>query len=373
MSKRDYYEVLGINKDSSESEIKKAYRALAKKYHPDLNPDNAEAESKFKEANEAYEILSDSDKRSKYDRFGHAGVDPQAGGYGQGFGGFGDIFEDLFDVFGGGFNRGSRRNGPVRGGDLRYNMNLEFKEAVFGVEKEIQIRRNENCDSCGGSGAKSGTSKETCTTCNGRGEVRHVQQSPFGQFVRTSTCDVCSGTGEIIKEKCTTCHGSGKQNKTKKIKIKVPAGVDSDSIISMRGEGGAGEKGGPSGDLYIYINVQDDPIFKRSGNNIYLTVPISFTEATLGSVIEVPTLDGVIEYNVPEGTQTGTEFKLRGKGVPNLRSSGNGDLFFTLEVQVPKKLTDKQKQLLLEFAKETGQNFKENKKGFFEKVKDAFN
>ncbi|WP_326828357.1 molecular chaperone DnaJ [Tissierella pigra] len=370
---RDYYEILGIGKDASEDEIKRAYRTLAKKYHPDLNPNNEEAEAKFKEANQAYEILSDPEKKSRYDRFGHAGVDPQAGGYGEGFGGFGDIFEDIFDMFGGGFSRGSRRNGPTRGNDLRYDLNLEFKESIFGTEKEIQIRRTENCSSCSGTGAKPGTSKETCRTCNGRGEVRYAQQTPLGQFVRTSTCDTCNGTGEIIKEKCNSCNGSGKEMKTKKIKVKIPAGVDNESIISMRGEGESGDKGGPSGDLYIYINVAEDPIFKRTGNNIYLTIPITFTEAALGAEIQVPTLEGITNYTIPEGTQTGTEYRLKGMGVPYLRGHGRGDLFFTVEVAVPTKLSEKQKELLRDFAKETGEDIKEHKKGFFGKVKDAFN
>ncbi|SHE28467.1 molecular chaperone DnaJ [Tissierella praeacuta DSM 18095] len=369
---RDYYEILGIEKNASDDEIKKAYRSLAKKYHPDLNPDNKEAEAKFKEVNSAYEILSDPEKRSRYDRFGHAGVDPQAGGYSGGFGGFGDIFEDIFDIFGGGFSQ-SRRSGPVRGSDLRYNLNLEFKEAVFGTEKEIQVRRTENCHTCGGTGAKPGTEKETCSTCKGRGEVRYAQQTPFGQFVRTSTCDVCNGTGEVIKDKCTTCGGTGKEIKIKKIKVKIPAGVDTGSIISMRGEGEAGEKGGPNGDLYIYINVAEDPIFKRSGNDIYLSIPISFVEAALGAEIEVPTLEGIINYRIEEGTQTGTEFRLRNMGVPNVKGHGKGDLFFTVVVQVPTKLTDKQKELLRDFANEKGENIKEHKKGFFDKVKDAFN
>lgn len=375
MAKRDYYEVLGVARDASEAEIKKAYRQLAKKYHPDLNPDNKEeSEAKFKEVTEAYEILSDAEKRARYDRFGHSGVDPQSGGaYGQDFGGFGDIFDDIFDIFGGGFSRGRRRQGPVRGADLRYDLNLEFKEAVFGTEKEIQIRRTENCTTCHGTGAKPGTGKETCPTCKGLGEVRYAQQTPFGQFVRTSTCSTCSGTGEIIKEKCNTCDGAGKVIRTKKIKVKVPAGVDNGSIISMRGEGEAGDRGGPSGDLYIYINVSEDKIFSRSGNNIYVSIPISFAEAALGAEIEVPTLEGIENFNIPEGTQTGTEFRLKGKGVPNLKGYGRGDLYFTVDIQVPTKLTEKQKELLREFAKDIGDSYKENKKGFFKKMKDAFN
>lgn len=369
----DYYEVLNINKDASEEEIKRAYRSQAKKYHPDLNPNNEEAESKFKEINEAYEILSDADKRSRYDRFGHAGVDPQAGGYGQGFGGFGDIFEDIFDIFGGGSGRSSRRNGPVRGDDLRYDVRLEFKEAVFGVEKEIQVRRTENCTTCEGTGAKAGTNKETCSKCNGQGEVQYAQQTPFGQFVRVGTCDACSGTGSIIKEKCETCHGSGKESKIKKIKVKIPAGVDNGSIISMRGEGESGDRGGPSGDLYIYISVTEDAVFKRSGINVFLTMPISYAEAALGAEIEVPTLEGTTRYSIPEGTQTGTQFRLKNMGIQNVRGHGKGDLIFTVEVNVPRNLTDKQKELLREFANATGDNYKEHKKGFFGKVKDAFN
>ena len=371
MSKRDYYEVLNLSKNASEEEIKRAYRSEAKKYHPDLNPDNEEAEAKFKEANEAYEILSDPEKRSRYDRFGHAGVDPQAGG--PGFGGFGDIFEDIFDIFGGGSSQRSRRTGPTRGSDLRYDITLDFKEAVFGVEKEIKVRRTENCSTCKGTGAKAGTDKKTCSTCNGRGEVQYAQQTAFGQFVRVGTCDDCNGTGEIIEEKCEICHGSGKESKIRTIKVKVPAGVDNDSIISMRGQGEAGDKGGPSGDLYIYINVKQDPIFKRSGVDVFIDIPISFTEAALGAEIEVPTLDGLTKFNIPEGTQTGTEFKLKQMGIQNVRGHGKGDLYFTVNVKVPTKLTDKQKQVLRDFAKSNGEDYNENKKGFFGKVKDAFN
>lgn len=374
MSKRDYYEVLGIDKNANEDEIKRSYRKMAKKHHPDLNPDDHESEVKFKEVNEAYEILRDPEKRSRYDRFGHAGVDPQAGGYNQGFGGdFGDIF-DIFDIFGSGFGgSSSRRRGPTKGADIRYDLNLEFKEAVFGVEKEIQVRRTEECHVCSGTGAKPGTTKETCSKCNGTGEVRHAQQTPFGQFVRTSTCDMCDGTGEVIEEKCNNCRGTGNEIKSKKIMVKVPAGVDSGSIISIRGEGEPGEMGGPRGDLYIYLDVIPDPIFKRSKNNIFLDIPITFTEASLGAEIKVPTLEGTETYNIPSGTQTGTRFKIKGQGVPNLRGSGRGNLFFTVKVKVPTELTDKQKELLLEFANETGEKYKKNKKGFFEKVKDAFN
>ena len=371
---KDLYDILNVNRDATQEEIKKTYRNLAKKYHPDLNPNDKEAEQKFKEVNGAYEILSDPEKRSRYDRFGHAGVDPQAGG--QDFGGFDDIFGDIFDIFGGGFGGGfsqnSRKTGPVRGADLRYDLNLEFKDAVFGTEKEIQIRRMEECSTCNGSGAKPGTHKESCSNCNGTGEVRYAQQTPFGQFVRVGTCDVCDGTGEIIKEKCSTCNGSGREVKTKRIIVKVPAGVDNGSIISLRGEGEGGQRGGPPGDLYVYIRVKEDPVFNRKGNHLYLNIPISFAEAALGAEIEVPTLEGIEKYNIPAGTQTGTEFKFRNKGVPNLRGVGRGDLFFTVDIKVPTDLNERQKQLLLEFSKESGEIYKEHKK-VFPKVKDAFN
>lgn len=369
---RDCYEVLGVDKNATQEDIKRAYRNLAKKYHPDLNPNDSEAEKNFKEVNSAYEVLSDDEKRARYDRFGHEGVNGQ--GAGGGFGGFGDIFDDIFDIFGGGFGGGSqsRRTGPQRGSDLRYNLNIEFEEAIFGVEKEIKIRRTENCSTCEGSGAKPGTHKETCSTCHGSGQVRYSQQSPFGQMIRTATCNECGGSGEIIKEKCDSCHGSGTEVKEKKIKVKVPAGVNNESIISIRGEGEGGLRGGPSGDLYIYISVNEDEIFIREGNNIFLNIPISFTEAALGAEIDVPTLDGNEIYNIPQGTQTGSRFKMRGKGVPHLRGGGRGDLYFIVDIQVPTKLTERQREILKELAKEQGEEVREQKKTFFEKVKDAF-
>lgn len=375
-SLRDYYEILGVSKDATNDEIRSAYRRLAKKYHPDLNPDNKEeAEKKFKEATEAYEVLSDPEKRKKYDLLGHDGVQGQAGGYGQGFGGFEDIFEDIFggfgDIFGGGFGS-SRRTGPVQGADLRYNLDLSFEEAAFGVEKEIQIRRHENCSTCNGTGVEPGSSTSTCAKCNGRGEVRYAQRSPFGEFVRVSVCDACGGTGEIIVDKCKKCSGTGKKVKSKRIKIKVPAGVNTGSIISVRGEGEAGERGGSPGDLFVYINVKPHELFKRDGNDIHFTLPISFTDAALGAKIEVPTLEEPVSYTIPEGTQPGTRFRLKDKGIPNVKGYGRGDLYFTVKVEVPKKLTERQKELLLEFAKESGEDYKEGKKGFFDKMKDAF-
>lgn len=365
---RDYYEILGLEKDASEDDIKKAYRVIAKKYHPDLNPDDEEAEHNFKEATSAYEVLRDPEKRSRYDRFGHSGVDPSS----QGFGGFGDIFEDIFDIFGGGSSSRGRRNGPVQGEDLRYGLNIDLKDAVFGTEETIKIRREETCTTCSGSGAKPGTDKKTCSRCNGSGEVRYAQQTPFGQFVRSAPCDTCEGSGEIFEEKCSICEGSGKEYKIRDIKINIPPGVDSDSVISMRGEGEAGSKGGPPGDLYVYINVEEDPIFKRERNNIFVEIPITFPEAVLGSEIEVPTLEGIEKFDLPRGTQTGSQFKLKNKGVPNLRGGGKGDLYFTVVVQVPKSINEKQEELLLEFSKGMGEELQKHKKGFFDKVKDVF-
>ncbi len=375
MSKRDYYEVLGIGKDATEQDIKKAFRQLAKKYHPDLNPDNKEAEQKFKEINEAYEVLSDPDKKARYDRFGHAGVNGQNGGFGQGFegfsGGFGDIFEDIFDMFGGGFSS-SRRNSPRKGADIKYRLDIEFEEAAFGAEKEIEFSRTENCSKCNGTGAEPGTSKTKCPKCNGSGEVKYAQATPFGQIVRVGTCDKCNGTGEITDKPCSKCSGTGKERRSKKINIKIPAGVDTGSVIPLRGEGEAGEKGGPSGDLYIYINVKPHEIFTREGNDIYCEIPISFVQASLGGEIDIPSLDENIKHIIPEGTQTDTVFKFKNKGIPNVRGYGRGDQYVKVVVQVPTKLNDKQKELLNQFAVESGEKVYEHKKGFFDKVKDAF-
>lgn len=369
MEKRDYYEVLNVTKDADLDDIKKAYRTLAKKYHPDLNPNDKEAEQHFKEINEAYEVLSNPDKRARYDRFGHAGVEGQVGD----FTGFGDIFDDLFDIFGGGFTSSSRKPGPRKGSDTKYNITLDFKEAVFGVEKEIQVRKIDECKTCQGTGVKPGSSKDTCSKCNGSGEVKYTQNTPFGQFVRVATCDMCNGTGEIIKDKCVTCNGKGKVRRSSKMKADIPAGVNTGSIIVIRGEGDAGEKGGPPGDLYIYITVKEHDIFKREGNDIYCDVPISFTQAALGAEIEVPTLEENITYTIPEGTQTGTVFKLKNKGVQNVRGYGKGDFYFKVEIKVPKKLSEKERELLLEYAKVSSECHNQEKKGFFNKVKDAFN
>ncbi len=372
---RDFYEILGVDENATQDEIKRAYRKKAKQYHPDLNPDNKEeAEQQFKEATAAYEILSNEEMRSRYDRYGHAGVDPQA--QGAGFGGFEDIFSDIFgDIFGGfgGFSGSNKPyNGPERGSDLRYDLTIEFEEAIFGTEKEITVRKEENCTTCDGTGAKPGSEVKTCPVCNGSGEVRRVQNTNLGQFVRVVTCENCNGSGEEIEDKCENCNGSGREIKSKKLRVKIPAGVDNGSIISIRGEGEAGYKGGEHGDLYVYINIIEDANFIRRGTNLYLDIPVSFTEVALGAEIEVPTLEGIEKYTLPRGTQTGTTFKLKGHGVPNLRGVGRGDLYFTVNVFTPKELTDRQEELLLEFSEESGEVYKKHKKGFFEKVKDAF-
>ncbi len=375
---RDFYEILGIDKNASEDDIKKAYRKLAKKHHPDLNPDNPEAEQNFKEVNYAYEVLSNSEKRVRYDRYGHAGIDPQSGvGNFGNFGDFGDIFGDIFDVFGGFGSRSgrtTRRNGPIRGSDLEQRVTIEFEEAVFGVEKHVQVKRNETCTTCEGTGAKPGTDKKTCSKCNGSGEVRYAQQTPFGQFVQVGVCDNCQGTGEIIEEHCETCHGEGQVIKTKSINVKIPAGVDNGSIMSVRGEGHSGQRGGPSGDLYLYISVKEHSVFTRDDLDLFVDIPVSYTQAVLGSEIEVPTLEGIEKYDLPSGTDSHTVFKLRHKGVPNVRGLGKGDLYFTVKVIIPKDINEEQKEQLLKYSESMGEKHKAlEKKGFFKKIKEAFN
>lgn len=376
MSKRDYYEVLGINKSADQNEIKSAFRKLAKKYHPDLNPGDSDAEVKFKEVNEAYGILGDPEKKQKYDQFGHAAFDGNQGFGGfnsAGFEDFGDIFGDIFgDFFGGSQSRQNRRSGPRKGSDLKVRLNINFEEAVFGAKKEIKISRVEECHVCKGSGAKKGTSKHTCSQCNGTGTVRTVQRTPFGQFASTTTCNTCGGTGEIIDEPCSSCRGAGKEKKTRKITINIPAGVDSGSVIPLRGEGNHGEKGGPAGDLYVYLKVKPHDIFEREGNDIWCEIPISYVKAALGGVVEVPTIDGKVKYDIPEGTQTGTVFRLKHKGIKNLRGTGKGDQYVRVKISVPKKLNEKQRELLKQFAETFGEEPEHEKKGFFDKMKDAF-
>lgn len=375
-SKRDYYEVLEIGKEATDTDIKKAYRKLAKQYHPDVNPGDKNAEAKFKEINEAYEVLSDQQKKARYDQYGHAGVDPNSfGGAGAGFGdfdfgGIGDIFESFFG--GGGFGRSSRsRSGPQKGADLKYSIQLTFEEAAFGVEKEITISRHENCSNCSGTGAKPGTSPQTCKHCNGTGQVQYKQSTPFGQFVNVKTCDVCRGDGKIITDPCPSCNGKGKVKNTVKRNIDIPAGIDDGQTISMRGEGEPGSKGGPAGDVYITVAVKPHAIFKRQGNDVVCEMPITFVQAALGAELEVPTLDGKVKYSIPEGTQTGSIFRLKSKGIPYLRGNGRGDQYVKVEIDVPKKLNDKQKQLLRDFAEISGDDVYEQRKGFFDKMKDA--
>jgi molecular chaperone DnaJ len=378
--KRDYYETLGISKDATDTDIKKAYRKLAKKYHPDMNPGDESAEHKFKEATEAYEVLSDSSKRSKYDQFGHAAFGNGAGGAGGFSGGFdfsdvGDMFGDIFgDFFGGGGSRRRNANAPTRGASVKTSVTLDFKEAVFGVEKEIDVTISENCEECSGTGAKKGTSAETCPQCNGSGQVRYNQQTMFGNITSVKTCNRCNGAGKIIKEKCASCHGSGYVRKKKKIVVDIPAGIDNGQSIRLKGKGEPGTNGGPRGDLLVTVYIKQHEFFEREGNNIYYTLPISFAQAALGAELEVPTIDGKVKYEIKEGTQTHTRFRLRGKGVPHLRNPKvRGDQYITVVVDVPKKLNEKQKELLKEFSNTFGDSVKEGKKKkWYDKVIDAF-
>lgn len=352
--KRDYYEVLGISKGASDDEIKKAYRSLAKKYHPDMNPGDKEAEVKFKEVNEAYSILSDADKKARYDQYGFAGVDPNmGGGAGAGFGGFGGAdFSDIGDIFssffGGGFGGGTqaRRNGPVAGEDLSARVNLTFEEAVFGCKKNIEYNRIEKCSECSGSGAAKGTSPETCPNCRGTGQIRVTQRTMLGMMQTTKACDTCRGTGRIIKKPCSNCSGKGAVRLRKKIEVNIPAGIDDGQKVFLSGQGNEGRNGGPAGDLIIYISVGRHKIFERDGLNLYCEIPISFSQAALGAEIEVPTLDGNVKYDIPEGTQTGTSFTLRGKGVKQVKGRQYGDIIFTVSVKTPRNLSAEQKELL---------------------------
>ncbi|MBQ8583519.1 MAG: molecular chaperone DnaJ [Clostridia bacterium] len=375
-NKRDYYEVLGVGKSATEDEIKKAYRQLAKKYHPDMNPGDKEAEVKFKEVNEAYAVLSDSEKRAKYDRFGHAAFDPSAGG-GSGFGGFGGFggadfdFGDIFSSFfgGGGGSSRSRHNAPIEGDDIGTRVTVTFEEAVFGCKKEINFARVENCAECSGSGAAKGTTPETCTTCKGTGRVTVQQQTMLGYMQTQRACSACGGRGKIIKTPCKNCNGKGRVKINKKLEVNIPAGIDDRQNIVLRGQGSAGINGGPAGDLIIEVRVKEHPLFIRRGNNIYFEVPISFAEAALGAEIEIPMLDGSREkYKIPEGTQSGTDFTMRGKGVADVNSKRRGDLIFTATVETPNNLTSEQKELLKKFAASLGENNNKKKKSFFSKI-----
>lgn len=376
--KRDYYEVLGVDKSASDADIKKAYRNLAKKYHPDANPGDATAEAKFKEINEAYSVLSDSETKARYDQYGHAGTDPNfgAGGFGGGFGGFGggfggDAFDlgDLFgDLFGGG-RRSSRPNAPQKGADIETYITLTFEEAAFGCTKEIEFTRVETCSSCKGSGANGANGVETCKTCNGTGTVRTIQRTPFGSMQSQRPCSACKGTGKIIKDPCTECKGSGVNRIKKKLSVNIPAGIDDEQRVILRGQGNHGSNGGPAGDLYVEVRVKPHKLFVREGNDIHFEMPISYAEAVLGAKLTVPTLEGESEFSIPEGTQSGSVFSLRGKGIPQVHGKGRGDIYVTVTVEVPKSLNSKQKELLKQFDEAMGNKNTPKKQSFFSKFK----
>lgn len=374
--KRDYYEVLGVQKGAGDDELKKAYRVLAKKYHPDVNPGNTEAEEKFKEINEAYEVLSDPDKRARYDQFGHAAFDPAAGAGGAGYGGFegfGDIGDIFGSFFGGGFgsSQQARRNGPARGDDLGVRVTISFEEAAFGVKKDITYNRVQRCSECSGSGAAKGTSPETCPVCHGSGQRRVTQRVMGMAFQSTATCDNCRGTGKVIKDPCSNCRGTGYVKVSKKLTVSIPAGINDGNRIVQQGQGNDGRNGGPAGDLIISVTVKKHNIFHREGNNIYCDVPISVTEAILGAEIEVPTLEGKESFTIPEGTQTGTDFTLRNKGIPYVNNPARrGDLIFTVNVEIPRGLSSKQKEFVRALADSCGENNYTKKTSFFKRIFD---
>ena len=375
-NKRDYYEVLGVSKTAADADIKKAYRKLAKENHPDLHPGDQAAEARFKEINEAYEILSNSDKRSRYDQFGFAGVDPNYGAGGFGGGGFegGFDFGDLGDIFGsffgGGFGGGARtRNGPQRGESLRMGVTVSFEEAAFGCEREVTVERVEQCGTCKGTGAAPGTSPETCTACGGTGTVQQRRQTPMGVFATTGPCPKCGGKGKIVASPCKDCGGSGQVRKKKTIKISVPAGIDDGQIISLRGQGNAGKNGGPAGDLQIVVTVRPHQLFRREGTDVFCDAPITFTQAVLGGELEIPTIDGKVKYDIPEGTQTGSTFRLRGKGIPSVNGRGRGDQYVTVYIETPRNLNREQKEALKKFSATLKESNYKERKGFFEKFK----
>ena len=378
--KRDFYEVLGLSKGAGEDEIKKAYRKLAKKYHPDVNPGDSEAEVKFKEVNEAYSILSDPEKKNRYDQFGHAGVDPNFGAGGGGFdpfgGGFGGMDFDMGDIFSsffGGTTSGSRKNGPQRGEDILTRVVISFEEAAFGCKKTIEFPRTENCSSCNGSGAEPGTKAETCSKCQGSGQVRFQQRTMLGMMQTTRPCDACGGSGKIIKTPCKNCKGTGTERKRKKFDSTIPAGIGEGERILLRGQGNAGKRGGEPGDLIVEINIRPHPVFNRRGYDIFCDVPISFAEAALGGEIQIPTLEGKETFKIPEGTQTGTQFTLKGRGIPVIRSNNRrGNLYFTVQIEVPRNLSANQKELLRQFDENCNSTNLDGKKSFAEKLKNLF-
>ena len=374
--KRDYYEILGVDRNAGEDEIKKSYRKAAKKYHPDLNPDNKEAEHKFKEASEAYEVLSDQAKRAKYDQFGHAGVDPNfSSGAGGGFGGFGGFDVDLGDIFssffGGGFSsRSANPNAPRRGSDTSASVTISFEEAAKGCVKEIKLTHIDVCEACGGSGSEPGHTPKTCPSCHGTGQIREAQRTPFGVMQTQRVCDSCRGTGKIIDHPCRVCAGKGRVRSTVNKDINIPAGIDDGQTLNIRGGGDAGFGGGPAGDLHLNVSVRPHPIFDRRGYDVFCDVPITFSQAALGDEITVPTLDGKVKFTVREGTQPGDEVKLKGKGIQHLHGSGRGDQYVKMTVEVPKGLSEKQKEILAQFESSTGDGNYKKRKGFFDKLKN---
>ena len=373
-NKRDFYEVLGVSKGASEDEIKKAYKKMARKYHPDLNPGDKTAEEKFKEVNEAYEVLSDPQKKARYDQYGHAGVDPNFGA-GGGFDGAGFDFGDLGDIFGsffgGGFGGGRRANpnAPQRGESIRMSVSISFEEAAFGCEKSVTLDRYEQCDTCHGSGCAAGTSPEVCPDCHGTGTVQVRRQTPMGVFASTSPCGRCGGKGRIIHQPCPDCHGSGNVRKRRTIQATIPAGIDDGQTISIRGQGHAGVNGGPAGDLLITITVRPHEIFRREGTSVLCDAPITYAQAVLGAELEIPTIDGKVKYTLPEGTQTGTTFRLKGKGIPSLNGGRRGDQYVTVHIETPRNLNREQKEALKKFADTLGENNHEEWKKFFRKFK----
>ena len=385
--KRDYYEVLGIGKNATDAEIKSAYRKLAKKYHPDLNPGDKTAEEKFKEVNEANDVLSDPEKRKRYDQFGFAGVDPNygagQGGYGGGFGGgfggaggvdLGDIFGDLFGGGFGGFGGSSRANpnAPRKGHDIQASVILTFEEAAHGCTKKVTLNRQQTCPDCNGSGCEPGSSPETCTQCNGRGYVVTQQRTPFGVMQSQQPCPHCGGRGTIIKNPCKTCRGTGKTSARKTLEVKIPAGIDDDQNIALRGQGDAGTNGGPAGDVIVHVTVKTDNVFERDGYDVYVRVPITYSQAVLGAEIEVPTVDGKVAQKIPEGTQSGTKFRLRGQGIQYLNGRGRGDQYVIVDVEIPKKLNRTQREALKAFEDSLKDDNYEKRKGFFKNLKDRF-
>ena len=378
--KRDYYEVLGVEKSASEDEIKKAFRKLARQYHPDLHPDDKQAEAKFKEVNEAYEVLSDKDKRAKYDQFGHAAFDPSYGGGagGGGFGGFGgfsdvgDIFESFFGGMGFGGSRSSNPNAPRRGGDIETSVSLDFMEACKGVKKTVRINRSETCPDCKGSGAAAGTQPKTCPDCNGTGTRRVTQRTPFGNISQQTVCTRCGGRGKIVDNPCRTCSGKGVVKKSAEREVEIPAGIDDGQTLRVQGGGHAGTNGGQYGDLHIRVDVRPDPIFERDGYDVWTEVPLTYTQAALGGEIIVPTVDGKVKYTIPEGIQVGTTVRLRGKGIKKLYRTDRGDHYLKITVEIPKNLTKEQKAKLKAFEESLSEKNYQKRQSFFDKLKDKF-